>query len=102
MANPTDTEQTMETRCVADIEGPWTDPAWDSGLIHRLCLSWSIPIAQLSNEMLATFLRQEIATEAIGVEARRRLSLGYDDKSELYPGELANAIGAMEPRYSNP
>ncbi len=42
--------------------------------------------------MLATFLRQEIALPLILPEARRRVAAGIDDDSELYDGELANAL----------
>jgi hypothetical protein len=55
-------------------------------------MSWSTPINDLSNEMLATFLRQKIATEDVLDVASRRLEAGFDDGSELYDGELANAV----------
>jgi hypothetical protein len=82
----------MTTRSVADILGPWIETEFDSGLIQRCCLSWNTPINDLSNEILATFLRQKIATVAVLDVATRRLEAGFDDGSELYEGELANAV----------
>ena len=77
------------TNCVADIVGPWVDSDWDSGLVERCLESWNVPICELSNEMLATFLRQEIATDWILEETIKRLDVGFDDESEMYEGELA-------------
>jgi hypothetical protein len=87
----------MKTQSVADIVGQWVDPDWDSGLIERLRRSWSTPINELSNEMLATFLRQRIATGIIMQEAIRRLETGFDDASEIYEGELAAAVSEVHP-----
>jgi hypothetical protein len=42
--------------------------------------------------MLATFLRQDIATDWILEEAQRRLNAGFDDDSEMYEGELAEKV----------
>jgi hypothetical protein len=42
--------------------------------------------------MLATFLRQRIATDAILEEATKRLTAGIEDDSEMYEGELALAV----------
>jgi hypothetical protein len=92
----------MESRCVGDIVGPWVEPEWDSGLIERLRRSWSIPINELSNEMVATFLRQEIATDVLLEEAKRRLELGFDDESELYEGELASVMKNTCERRNRP
>ncbi len=90
----------MSSPSVADIEGGWVDPNWDSGLINRLRRSWNTLINELSNEMLATFLRQDMALEAILEEAKKRLVAGFDDDSEMYDGELANAIRDAESRRS--
>lgn len=83
----------MNSRSVADIIGPWVDADWPSGLVSRIKNAWNKPIADLSNEMLATFLRQQIATDIILDEAKRRLTDGFTDGSELYEGELAKAVG---------
>jgi hypothetical protein len=82
----------MKLQSVADIVGPWVDPEWNSGLIQRCRKSWATPIRELSNEMLATFLRQDIATEIILEEASQRLLAGFEDESEIYEGELAAAV----------
>ena len=88
----------MASPSVGDIEGPWADPNWESGLIARLRGSWSIPIDELSNEMLATFLRQNIATAAVLEEAMTRLESGLDDHSELFDGELVEAVKTAKGR----
>lgn len=76
----------------ADIHGPWIDPEYQSGLVARCKRYWSVPVAELPNEILATFLRQEIALRLVIPEARKRLEAGMDDESEIYEGELANAF----------
>jgi hypothetical protein len=82
----------MNGQSVADIVEPWVEPDWDSGLIDRCRRSWTTPINRLSNAMLATILRQRIATDAILEEAKSRLAAGFDDDTELYEGELAAAV----------
>ena len=47
---------------------------------------------ELTNEALATFLRQRIALQLVVPEALKRLEAGFDDDSELFEGELANAL----------
>ena len=84
----------MTSRNVADVVGPWIDPDFVSGLIERLRRSWNVPISELSDEMLASFLRQEIATAFILPEARNRLEAVISDNSELYDGELRAAYQA--------
>ena len=90
----------MNRRSVADIEGPWVDPDWDSGLINRCRRSWSTPIDELSNEMLGTFLRQDIATNAILEEAQKRLDLGFNDDTEWFEGQLAEAVRETRERLN--
>lgn len=82
----------MEPRCVADVEGPWEDPNFESGLIERCRRYWNVPMGELTNEALATYLRQKIGMEVVVPEAKRRLELHIDDDSEMYEGELANAL----------
>jgi len=83
----------MESRSAADVEGPWVDPDLDSGLILRCKRNWDVPIAKLSNEVLATFLRQQIALALVIPEAQKRIEAGFHDDSEMYDGELADALG---------
>lgn len=76
----------------ADIYGPWVAPDWDSGLIERVRRWWSIPITDLPDAALALFLRQRLAVKPVLAEARRRLTEGVPDGSELYDGELEAAV----------
>ncbi len=82
----------MKSKSVADVEGSWVDPDFDSGLIARCKRDWSIPVTELSNEALATYLRQQIALELVIPEARMRVEPGFDDGSEIEDGELAAAL----------
>lgn len=81
-------QDAMKARSVADIVGPWVNPDFDSGLIERCRKAWDVPI----DKMLATFLRQDIATDWILDEAYKRLEVALDDDSEIYEGELAATV----------
>jgi hypothetical protein len=85
-----------EPKTAADIEGPWADPKFTSSLIERCRSHWTTPIGELSDEVLATFLRQEIALRITIPEARRRLAAGVCDDTELYDGELAESLARGE------
>lgn len=80
------------SKSVSDIEGPWVDTEVSTGLIERCKRYWDTPVNQLPDEMLATYLRQEIAIQLMIEEAERRLAGGTADGSELYDGELATAL----------
>jgi len=82
----------MQTRSVADIEGPWVEPSLNSGLIKRCRANWSVPVTEVSNHVLATFIRQRFALSLVMPEAKRRLAESFDDDTELYEGELATAV----------
>jgi hypothetical protein len=82
----------MSDRGVADVLGPWTDPGFDSGLIRRCKQYWYTPVNAIPNEALATYLRQRIALGITIPEAQQRVAGGIDDGSELYEGELAEAL----------
>jgi hypothetical protein len=77
---------------VADVEGPWVDPNFESGLIGRCKRGWNTPVAQLTNELLATYLRQKLALMLVVPEARKRIAEAHVDGTELYDEELANAF----------
>jgi hypothetical protein len=77
---------------IADILGPWVDPQLDSGLIERCKRAWNKPLHDLTNEELATFLRQRFASEHILPIANSRLENHVDDASEIYSGELKAAV----------
>jgi CDI immunity proteins len=83
---------TMDNISIADILGPWIEPDWDSGLIARLREAWNKPLQDLSREELATLLRQRFAVEQILPVARKRLADGIDDETEIFDGELQEAI----------
>jgi hypothetical protein len=77
---------------VADVDGPWVDQEFDSGLIARCKRFWSVPVADLPNAMLATYIRQRCGLSLVVPEARRRLECQINDDSETYEGELAEAL----------
>jgi hypothetical protein len=77
---------------VADVEGPWTDPNFESGLIDRCRRGWNTPVGELTDELLATYLRQRIALALVVPEAEMRIAAGRFDDTEMYDGELANAL----------
>jgi hypothetical protein len=78
-------------KSLADLLGNWIQPDWDSGLIKRCRIAWTKPLRELSREELATLLRQRVAVEHLLPLARERLRSG-DDDSELFAGELEQAI----------
>jgi len=82
----------MKSRSAADVEGPWVDPGIETGLIDRCRRHWNTPIDELSNGMLATFLRQKIAIRLVIPEATKRLQSGVVDGTELYDDELREAL----------
>ena len=77
---------------LADILGPWVEPDWQSGLIERCRNAWSTPLPELTNEQLATLLRQRFAVEHLLPIAQQRVREGFDDDTELSDGELERAI----------
>jgi CDI immunity proteins len=85
-------QNTTDSMSIADLLGPWVDPDWDSGLIDRCRHAWSKPLRDLSNEELATLLRQRVAVEHILPIAKKRVEDNADDDTEMYDGELKAAI----------
>ncbi len=77
---------------VADVEGPWIDQNFDSGLIERCKRGWNTPVTELTNELLATYLRQKIALSLVVPEAQVRIAAKFVDDTELYDEELENAL----------
>lgn len=82
----------MKNKSVADIEGPWAELKLNSGLIQRCKNNWFVPISQVNNHVLATFIRQKFALSITIPEAKSRLERGYIDDSELYDEELEVAM----------
>jgi len=83
---------TTDTISIADILGQWVEPDWDSGLIERCRNAWNKPLRELTNEELATFLRQRFAVEHLLPIASKRVLDGFDDDTEIDDGELERAI----------
>jgi hypothetical protein len=81
-----------DNQSVADLLGAWVETDWESGLIERCKRAWSKPLRELTNQELATFLRQRIATAHILRVAEGRIADGVDDDTEMYEGELQAAI----------
>jgi len=77
---------------LAEILGPWVEPDWDSGLIARCRGAWNKPLGDLSREELATLLRQRFAVEELLPVAKKRLEHDIDDETEMFEGELKEAI----------
>jgi len=70
------------------IEGPWPDPDFDSGLVLRCHAARKEPIDELSDLELATLLNQDIGVAHILPEAVRRLSRNQPDDTEYFEGQL--------------
>ncbi|MFO1489122.1 MAG: contact-dependent growth inhibition system immunity protein [Verrucomicrobiota bacterium] len=85
-------ENATDKISIADLLGPWVDPDWESGLVDRCRQAWGKPLRDLSNEELATLLRQKIAVEHILPIAKKRVEEKVDDNSEMYDGELKDAV----------
>ena len=88
-------------RSIGDIVGPWVEPTWDSGLIDRFRSAWNTPIASLTKLELATFLIQRIGVEALLPVAKERLVRRDNDDSELFVGQLAEAVSAASSTRAN-
>jgi hypothetical protein len=87
----------MEKRAVADIVGPWVDPDFNSSLTERCRDNWLVPVGEISNYVLATFIRQQIALGLVVPEAQRRIASGFTDETEILDDELALAIAGILP-----
>jgi hypothetical protein len=86
------TDMNKQISTVADVEGSWVESEVNSSLIERCKRGWNTPIGELTNELLATYLRQKIALRLVVPEARRRLAEGRVDGTELYEEEVASAL----------
>lgn len=81
---------------VADIEGPWVEPSFNSGLIERCRTYWTTPVTELPNGILAMFIRQKFGLTVVIPEARLRIDQGIHDDSELYDDELSKALSEVQ------
>ncbi|MGO4377656.1 hypothetical protein [Pseudoduganella sp. RAF53_2] len=87
----------MEKRAVADIVGPWIEPCFNSSLFERCRENWLVPVGEISNFVLATFIRQQIALGLVVPEAQRRIASGFTDETEILDDELELAIKGILP-----
>ncbi len=86
---------------LAKILGPWQQPDYESGLIGRCRNAWEKPLESLSNYELVTCLQQNLAVAHILPVAKKRLSVRFDDDTELFDGQLGEAIGEAEKKTPN-
>jgi hypothetical protein len=82
------------------IEGPWPEADFDSGLVLRCHAARKKPIDQLSDLELATLLNQNIGVAHILPEAVRRLSRNQPDDTEYFEGQLRQAVNRKTQRVS--
>ncbi len=87
-----------ESQTVAKVVGPWKEAGIETGLIRRCREAWDKPLESLSNEELATFLRQKIAVSHLVPVAKKRVAAHFEDGTEMYDDELSNAIAHAEGR----
>jgi hypothetical protein len=81
---------------LAEIVGPWRESASESGLVARTQRAWSKPIGSLTNQELATCLRQAIAVQHLLPMAKKRVAERFEDESDIDDGELSSAIEHAE------
>jgi len=82
----------MKTKIsIKDVEGPWSGGS-PTGLSQRCKDHWDTPLDEISDLMLATFLNQNIAIKILLPEAENRVNAGRWDDTELYDGQLLEAI----------
>jgi hypothetical protein len=81
---------------IEDVEGPWVDVDFESGLVERCQRFWSTPITEVPNNGLATYLQQRVALSIVIPEAQRRIAANYDDGTEIYEGELVAALRSSQ------
>ena len=84
------------TLAVSDISGPWSSDT-PTGLTQRCMEAWDTPLQSLSDLMVATFLSQNIATEPLLIEAKRRMKDQERDETEYFDGQLLEAIERLQP-----
>jgi hypothetical protein len=82
----------MDNKSVADIEGPWLDPEFESSVIDRCREYWSTPMSRVPDIALATYLNQRIALQLVIQEAKLRVTTGRMDDTEFFDGQLREAL----------
>ena len=79
---------------LAEILGPWQQPDFESGLIARCRNLWEKPIESFTNQEIVTCLQQGLAIDHLLPMAEERLQRRFEDDSELFDGQLAEAVTA--------
>ena len=79
-------------KSLEEIEGLWGESEFPSGLVLRCHVARKKPIDQLSDLELATLLNQDIGVQHILPEAIRRLERNQPDDTEMFDGQLKEAV----------
>lgn len=87
----------MKSKSVSTIVGPWQGDA-SAGLMQRCRDSWEMPLSELSDLMMATFLNQQVAVVEMLKEAESRLKRTERDDSEYFEGQLLEALTEAKKR----
>lgn len=86
---------------LAQILGPWQQSEFESGLIARCRNAWNKPLDELSDLELVTCLQQELAVDHVIPVAKKRLQGAINDDSEMFEGQLAEAVADAEKKKAN-
>ena len=89
------------SQTLAQILGPWRQPEVDTGLIARCREAWDKPIEQFTDLELVTCLQQNLAIVHVFPVAKKRLEAAAPDESEMFEGQLAEAVAAAEKKKAN-
>ncbi len=81
-------------KSLEEIEGVWEEPESPSGLVLRCHEARKKPIDRLSDLELATLLNQDIGVQHILPEAIRRVAHNQPDDTEMFEGQLKEAVEA--------
>ena len=76
---------------VSSIIGPWEGDA-ATGLMRRCRDSWQVPLCELSDLMVATYISQQIAEVKMCEEAEFRLKNKERDDTEYFDGQLQESL----------
>ncbi|HVU16113.1 MAG TPA: contact-dependent growth inhibition system immunity protein [Candidatus Didemnitutus sp.] len=89
------------SQTLAQILGPWQQPEVDTSLITRCRNAWNKPIDQFTDLELVTCLQQDLAIGYVLPIAKNRLQNSAPDNSEMFEGQLAEAVADAEKRKTN-
>lgn len=76
---------------VGAVMGPWQGDS-PTGLMQRCRDYWEVPLCDLPDIMVATFLHQNIAVPQMCEEAELRLKHKEPDDTEYFEGQLSEAL----------